>query len=211
MPFKINDSVKVKEGVMCPDNDSLCISGWQGRIFEIEDVIGIRWDSITLKQLPEEYIKQSEEEGLDWAEMFLNPDEIEPASPRDTEDTVEETLEQMESKYSWVGDDQEGERILEVIGDAEDEEEAWKDHLEKMLSFPFDAEVSEPQDRGPLQSGDQVKVIGIVEADDLYGVLVNVTQGRRRFVFPLCDLTVRDKKTTNYTPVQDYCVWFANR
>jgi len=105
----------------------------------------------------------------------------------------------------------EGERILKVIADAEDKEEAWKDHLEQVLSFPFDAEVSEPQDRGPLKTGDQIKVKSIVEADDLYGVLVNVTRGRERFVFPLCDLTVRDKKSTNYTPVKDYCVWFANR
>jgi len=135
MLFKIGNSVKVKEGVICPDHDSLCIGGWQGRIFEIEEVIGIRWDSITLKQLPEDYIKQSEEEGLDWSEMYLNPDEIEPAIPRDSEETVEETLEQMESKYAWLGDDKEGERILEVIGDAEDEEDAWKNHLEKVLSF----------------------------------------------------------------------------
>ena len=211
MPFKINDSVKIKEGVMCPDNDSLFIGGWQGRIFEIEEVIGIRWDSITLKQLPLEYIKKSEEEGLDWAEMYLYLDEIEPASPRDTEETVEEVQEQMEAKYSWFGEGKEGERILKVIADAEDIEEAWKDHLEQVLSFPFDAEVSEYQERGPLKTDDQVKVNGIVEADDLYGVLVNVTRGRERFVFPLCDLTVRDKKSTNYTPVKDYCVWFANR
>ena len=52
---------------------------------------------------------------------------------------------------------------------------------------------------------------GIVEADDHYGVLVDVTSGRERFVFPLCDLNVRDRKSANYMPVKDYCVWFANR
>lgn len=211
MSYKISDSVKVKEGAMCPDNDSLCIGGWQGRIFEIEDVIGIRWDSITLKQLPEDYIRQSEEEGLDWAEMYLSPDEIEPASPRDSEETVSELREQMEAWFYWIGEGKEGERILKVIADAEDEEEAWKDHLEQVLSFPFEAEVSEPQDKGPLRGGDQVQVKDIAEADEHYGVLVNVIRGRERFVFPLCDLTIRDKKSTNYTPVKDYCVWFANR
>jgi hypothetical protein len=54
MSFKIGDSVRVKDTVMCPDDDSLCIGGWQGRVFEIEDGVGIRWDSITLKQLPVE-------------------------------------------------------------------------------------------------------------------------------------------------------------
>ena len=36
MPFKIGDSVKVKARVMCPDDDSVCVAGWQGRIFEID-------------------------------------------------------------------------------------------------------------------------------------------------------------------------------
>ena len=212
MPFKIGDSVKVKAGVMCPDDDSVCLADWQGRIFEIDDgIVGIRWDSITLKQLPHEYIKQSEEEGMDWAEMYLSADEVEPASPRDSEEAADQVKEEMESTSSWLGDGEEGERILKVIADADDEVEAWNDHLVKVLTFPFDAEVSEPQDRGPLKCGDHVQVKGFAEADDLYGVLVNVTRGRERFVFPLCDLTVLDKKSPNYRPVKDYCVWFANR
>ena len=58
MRLKVGDSVKVKEGISCPDHDSICISGWQGRIIEIEgDMVGIGWDSITLKQMPLEYIR----------------------------------------------------------------------------------------------------------------------------------------------------------
>ena len=212
MPFEIGDSVRVKEGVMCPDDDSVCIGGWQGRIFEIDEgIVGISWDSIALKQLPHDYIKQSEEQGLGWSGMCLSVDVIEPASPRDSEKTAREVRNSMESTSHWLGDGQDGVRILKVIADAEDEIEAWNDHLAKVLTFPFDAEVSEPQDRGPLDCRDQVKVKGIVEVDDLYGVLVNLSRGRERFVFPLCDLTVLDKKSPNYRPVKDYCVWFANR
>lgn len=214
MKFSIGDSVKVKEGIMCPDDDSVCISGWQGRIFDVEegdDTIGIRWDSITLKQLPLEYIKQSEEERLDWAEMYLSLDEVEPASSRDSETTADNIREQMESKFFWLGGGKEGERILKVIADVDDEVEAWNSHLSQVLNFPFEAEVSEPQDRGPLDCGDKVKVHGITEADEHYGILVDVTCGKQRLVFPLCDLTVLDKKSPNYTPVKDYCVWFANR
>lgn len=211
MPFKIDDSVKVKKNVMCPDYESLCLGGWQGRIFEIEDVVGIRWDSITLNQLPLEYIRHSEQEGLDWSEMYLSADEIEPASPRDSEEEVDEILEEMESKYYWLGEGEEGERILQVIGDAEDATRAWHCHLSQMLRFPFEAEVSESQDEGPLEEGDKVQVQGISETDDLYGVLVDVTCGGKHYVFPLCDLTVRDRISPNYMPVKDYCVWFANR
>lgn len=213
MSFKIGDSVKVKKGVMCPDDESVCIGGWQGRISEIEDdgIIEICWDSITLSQLPHEYINKSEEEGLGWAEMCLSVDEIEPASPRDTEAQAEEMTEKMESKFQWSGGDQEDKRISKVIADTDDELEAWDDYLRGVLKFPFEAKVSEYQEKGTLKDGDKVQVQRITEADDLYGVLVDVQYGRRHFVFPLCDLTVRDKKSANYTPVRDYCVWFANR
>jgi len=212
MPFEIDDSVKVKEGVMCPDNDSVSMAGWQGRVFEIDDgIVGISWDSITLKQLPHEYIKQCEEKGLSWSGLCLSVDEIEPALPRDSEEIAWEVRKNIESTTLWLGDGEEGERILKVIADAEDEIEAWNDHLTQVLIFPFDAEVSDPQDRSPLKCGDHVQVKGFAEADDLYGVLVNVSRGRERFVFPLCDLTVLDKKSPNYRPVKDYCVWFANR
>ena len=210
--FKNGDSVKVKKNVMCPDDDSLCMGGWQGRIFEIEETIGIRWDSITLKQLPLDYIRQSEKEGLGWTEMYLDADEIEPASPRDTEAEAEKVAEELESKFQWLdSDDEENRRIYKVIADAEEPDEAWNDYLTKLLVFPFEAEVSEPQDRGPLDCGDVVQVHEIEDVDDLYGILVKVSQGRRRFVFPLCDLNATDKKSPNYTPVKDYCVWFADR
>ena len=213
MSFKIGNSVKVKKGVMCPDDESVCIGGWQGRISEIEDdgIIEICWDSITLSQLPREYIKKSEEEGLGWTEMWLSVDEIEPASPRDTETQAEEMAEKMESKFQWSGGDQEDKRISKVIADAEDKLEAWDDYLRGVLKFSFEAKVSEYQEKGPLKDGDKVQVQRITEADDLYGVLVDVKYGRKHFVFPLCDLTVRDKKSANYTPINDYCGWFVNR
>jgi len=214
MPFKIGDSVKVKEGIMCPDDVSVCIGGWQGRVFEIENednIIGIRWDSITLKQLPLEYIKRSEEEGLDWTEIYLSAAEIESTSPRDTEARAEEMAQKMESKFQRLEKYEEDKRILKVLDNADDEIKSWNSYLRGILKFPFEAKVSEYQEQGPLKDGDKVQVQKITEADDLYGILVDVQYGRRGFVFPLCDLTVLDKQSANYTPVQDYCVWFANR
>ena len=130
MSFKVGDSVKVKEGIMCPDEDSVCIGGWQGRVSEIEnDVVEIRWDSITLKQLSREYIKESEEEGLGWTEMYLSADEIESASPRDSEATANDVAGEMKSKFCWLGLEKEGDRIFKVIAGADDEVEAWNNHL----------------------------------------------------------------------------------
>ena len=56
-----------------------------------------------------------------------------------------------------------------------------------------------------------MQVLGICEADDHYGVLVNVSSGQGHFVFPLCDLEATDQRAANYQPVRDYVVWFANR
>ena len=214
MPFNIGDSAKVKKDIMCPDDDSVSIGGWQGRVFETadDDIVGIRWDSITLKQIPREYIKQSEKEGLGWAEMYLSANEIEPASPLDSEETADHVRNEMESTSLWLDEGEEGERILNVIADAENELEAWDEHLRQVLTFPFDAEVSEPQDRGPLHEDDNIRVQGIIDPDEYCGVLVKViTTGGQHLAFPLCDLTTLDRKSPNYIPVKDYCVWFANR
>lgn len=99
--FKIGDPVKIKKGVMCPDDDTVCMSGWQGRVFDVDDdVVGIRWDSITLRQLPVDYITKSEEEGLGWTEMYLKPDEIELATPRDSEKEAGNTAEEFDGAGS---------------------------------------------------------------------------------------------------------------
>ena len=80
--LKIGDSVKVREGMMCPDMEDLCIEGWQGMVSEVgEDkdgntLICIRWDSMTLKNLPGYFIEQSEEEGLDYTRMYLWPEDV---------------------------------------------------------------------------------------------------------------------------------------
>ena len=80
-----------------------------------------------------------------------------------------------------------------------------------MLQFPFEAEVFEWQEEGPLQEGDKVKVVSIYEDDDIYGILVSLRHGRKKYEFPLCDLEVLDKSSANYQPVKDYAIWFANR
>jgi hypothetical protein len=98
--------------------------------------------------MPFSVIEYSEKEGLDWQAMGVGLDDVEPATARDSERDVEMALV-----------------------------EAWEEHLEENLSFPFEAEVSEWQDRGPLRTGDRVKVKSIFEADDHYSILVEV---RRR-------------------------------
>lgn len=217
--FKEGDSVVVKPGVVDPDF-GLEIGGWQGRILGIgpvrEDVVLICWDSITLKNMPGSVIEQSEEQGLDWTQMYLEAQEVELTSPRDTEEDVAQAIDELSKKYAWSFLGEGGKRIGEVLAGVDEDDEmgawdAWEEHLSESLVFPFEAEVAEYQEVGPLQAGDRVKVTGIGLVDDLYGIIVDLRRGRRKYAFPLCDLEVIDENSPNYQIVRDYAVWFANR
>jgi hypothetical protein len=89
--------------------------------------------------------------------------------------------------------------------------DAWDEYLTQHLTFPFEAEVAEFQERGHLLAGDHVQVLRISAAEDLYGILVRLRARRGEYDFPLCDLEVVDKASPNYQMVDDYAVWFANR
>ena len=119
--FKVGNSVIVKAGVLDPDLGT-DIGGWQGRISEIEpqnNLIGIDWDSITLKNIPDSVIKTSELEGWDWRRMFLESTEVELTQPQDTEEDVAATIEQIESQHRWSYLGEEGKGIQAVLAEVD--------------------------------------------------------------------------------------------
>ena len=81
MVFKKGNIVKVKQGVLDPDfGDD--IGGWQGKISDVDgDLVCIDLDSITLSKCPDKYIQWCEEDGLDWEQIYLSNEDIEPAIP----------------------------------------------------------------------------------------------------------------------------------
>ena len=221
--YRIGDCVRIKPGVKDPDFGT-AMGDWQGRISNIDTnenetlcVVSIQWDSITLKNMPVAMIGQCEEQGLDWAEMTLSADEVEPAKPRDNERDVAKIKEHLSNKSGWVYLGEEGRRIQKVLAAMEidddlDEFGVWEEHFEKNLRYPFEAVIAESQERGPLQEGDKVIVTGNADAtDEMYGIIVDVRVGKRKYALPLCDLEVTDKKSPNYQLVKDYAIWFANR
>jgi hypothetical protein len=219
--LKIGDCIVVKPGVKDPDY-GIDIGGWQGRITEIESyqsgqvIITFQWDSQSLRRMPASAIRRSEEKGLDWTTMGLYPEEVELAEPRDTQADVDALIEELSAVHAWDYLGRQGQRIHKVLQDADADDaleafEAWQEYLEAHLKLPFDAVVTEYQERGPLQAGDQVKVVDFEGVEDLYGVLVNIKAGRNSYVFPLCDLKATNEKSANFTLTDDYAVWFANR
>ena len=83
----------------------------------------------------------------------------------------------------------------------------WTKYLEKNLSFPFDAVVAENQQYGPLDNGNKVKVHRISTEDDLFGIIVKVRFGRKKYHFPLNELKALDKESSNYKLLKDYTRW----
>ncbi len=217
--FKIGQSVRVRQGIKV---DGDCVGGWQGRVAEIEEddvharLITIAWDSVTLRALSPSYIDQCEEDCLSWSEINLEPEELEPVEPRDTIKDVVEVVHELSRKHYWSSFGAAGKRICRVLGGVDQESwesviSAWQCHLNKVLVFPFEAEVAEFQERGRLRRGDRLLVLGMVGVTDPYGLVCEVQAGRRKRGFPLCDLDVCNKSSPNYLPVQDYCTWFTNR
>lgn len=217
--LEVGDSINVKEGVNDPDSN-VDISGWQGRILEIDQdengqpsLILVAWDSHTLENMPRSYLEQSEMEGLDWQQFHLSVDDVQPAQSRDTQSDVDRTVDRISYQVYWLSLGEEGKRIQKVLSGAENEREAfaaWEKYLEENLKLPFEAEVSEYQDRGWPHQGDRIKVLNISVLDDLYGIIISGRWGSRGIDLPLCDLAVIGKGTNERT-VSDYAVWFANR
>lgn len=214
----VGDSVVVKKGIV--DSDSgVDMGGWQGKITEIskdekgETSICVSWDSITLKNMPRSFLEESEEEGLDWQRYYLCLEDLESAQSRDAEKDVAKVVDEIMKNIGWYSLGEEGKRIQKVIGGIDDEceaSDAWKRYLEKKLSFPFEAKVSEPQNRGRLKQRDKVTVLNISGLDNLWGVIAAIKCGSEELDFPLCDLTVLGKKPSNKQIVSDYAVWYAN-
>lgn len=112
--------------------------------------------------------------------------------------------------------DEQDKRIEKILGEVDEDDaieimETWAKYLRDKLVFPFEGEIVEPQEGGYLKPGNRLTVIGIEDFDDLYGVIAGVTYKKRRYSLPLCDLEVVDKDSENFTPVDDYSMWFANR
>ena len=96
----------------------------------------------------------------------------------------------------------------------------WGKWLEKNLVFPFIVERKEDEDDAyftdiakhvPFRLGHKMKALGLTSEDDLYGIIVKVSEKRRVGHVPLCDIEVTPKSDRNFWFVREYVVWFANR
>ncbi len=107
---------------------------------------------------------------------------------------------------------QEIRRIMQTIDPKGDmgEMEVWWEYLEQELKFPLEAVVDE-WGRGPLRSGEKVRVHAIEDADEHYGIIVKLRRGRKQFHTPLFQLAAADRSSREYSLIDLYRTWFANQ
>ena len=88
----------------------------------------------------------------------------------------------------------------------------WSKYLSEKISFPFEAEICEYQEgESILCQGDKLKVHKIEGEDDLYGVIVSVRKGRKKYSFPLVDLKPINLDEEGNKAINEYQESFSNR
>ncbi len=86
----------------------------------------------------------------------------------------------------------------------------WLDYLEKELVFPFEASIQESENL-ELQWKDIIQVKKIEDFADMYGILLEIRKGRRKYIFPLCDLEIMDKQSKNRFIIDAFLEWWTEK
>lgn len=240
MVLNKGDSVRVLPGVKDQDIDT-DLGGWQGRIEDIdkgsETYVEIAWDSITLKQMPLEYIMSALDEDYEYCLMWLEDKEVEPAESRDRPEDVAEAVFELFEKYE-SGHSREEEQLVQQILDSEDlsvteetqnkfykyllehikypcivtgtEDFSWEEPY--VLGIFDDKEYQELKKTKPSYT-DRYYLKGPVKIiDDLYGIIAKVRRisDNRLFELPLWDLKTADKQDSNASLLEAYSFWMTN-
>jgi hypothetical protein len=214
--IKIGGYVKVKEGIKAPNFEYQLMDNWQGKVIAIqkdEKLIEIEWDSETLLNTPEKYLKDLIKEGYDYEIMTLEISELEQASRRDNSNQIK----RVEAKLYWVElFEKEGKSIKYgklfqgiKLNNYIELYQKWEEYLSENLEFPIETKVVESE-RGRIRNGAKIKLLVIEDYDDMYGIFGIGKHGREAVTFPISNLEAINKKSKNYELLKDYAIWFAN-
>jgi len=204
--MKIGDSIIIKDEIIDPDT-GIKLDGFVGRIKEYlaSNLVNIEWDSISLKKLPDAYIKSAIDTGCDYLTYNIEPKDLEICEARDTPSDVLKAVRLLGEKWDNV----------EVFGDLaelidEIEEEGWDEYLEREITFPFMATYEDEYQK--YQDRDKVKMLKIHDDDSHYGLIMKCKIGMGTLYFPLCELTANDKENNKTKAAVDlYAEYFWNR
>lgn len=219
--FVVGDAVRVRSGVTDPDFPDIPLGGWTGKITEVElgdpALYLIRWSQDTLKNMHPIYRKRCERDGLDFEEIRLGVDELEPdtGGPVNLEKPTKIVTQPLSMK------DQD-DRIRVVFGltrddllpDADDASvRTYYKYLAAKLTFPFEATWAREVGFGDVTEKVTVLALGGFEddpwIDDQNGILCQAKMTRGTGDLPLSEMDMVKGKP-NKQLVEDYAYWFWN-
>ncbi|HHB77896.1 MAG TPA: hypothetical protein ENK85_01530 [Saprospiraceae bacterium] len=219
--IKIGDYVKVKNGIKAPDFEYQLMGNWHGKIVDIqktENLVDIEWDSETLLNTPENYLKDLIKEGYDYERMTLEISELERANRRDNSIQRKKVKSKLDAKLYWIELFEDEEKSIKYgklfqgikLDDYNELFQKWEEFLSKNLKFPIETKVVESE-RGSIRNGAKIKLLDIEDYDSMYGIFGIGKHERGAVSFPICNLEAIDKKSKNYELLRDYAIWFANK
>jgi len=117
---------------------------------------------------------------------------------------------------SWDSDDDEGDAFARKC--EEWRRRNWMAWLSEKLSFPFEVKRAEDMEEnpfdhahGPFSVGRRMQAVSLEEDEHWkYGMVICVTDGKKKGTVPLADVEITSKTNPNYWPVREYVVWAAN-
>jgi len=210
--IKIGDYVKVKAGVKAPGFEYQLMDNWQGKVIDIqkdEQLVDLEWDSETLMNTPEKYLRDLMNKGYDYEIMTLEVSELERANRRDNPKQREEIKAKLEAKLHWVelfGEEKSINygKLFQGIKLDNDHEvyQKWEEYLIENLDFPIETKVVESE-KGMIRNGEVIKLLEIEDYDEIYGIFGIGKHEKDAVTFPICNLEVIDKKSKNYELLRD--------
>ena len=218
--IKIGDYVKVKKGTKAPDFEYQLMDNWQGKVVDIQKdtkLVEIEWDSETLLNTPEKYLKDLIKEGYDYEIMTLEISELERANRRDNSNQRKDVKSKLDAKLYWIELFDEEEKSIKYgklfqgikLDNYNELYQKWEEYLSENLKFPIETKVVESE-RGRIRNGTKIKLLDIEDYDEMYGIFGIGKHEREAVTFPICNLEAIDKKSKNYELLRDYAIWFAN-
>jgi Calcium binding len=122
-------------------------------------------------------------------------------------------LKEQEGMAKMAQDPLQLERLETLLSECQNEWEqltVLEASLEEQLDFPFRAVCDVPPEQGSfgLVAGDRVMVVGLLEADKQWGIMVRVRKGKRFFRCPLFRLLPKNLSALQKEAVNDYRAWF---
>ncbi len=218
--IKIGDYVKVKKGIKAPDFEYQLMDNWQGKVVDVqkdEKLVEIEWDSETLLNTPEKYLRDLIKEGYDYEIMTLEISELERATRRDSFNQKKDIKSKLDAKLYWIELFEDEDKSLKYgklfqgikLDNYNEIYQKWEKYLSENLEFPIETKVVESES-GRIRNGAKIKLLDIEDYDDMYGIFGIGKHEKEAVTFPICNLEAIDKKSKNYELLRDYAIWFAN-